>query len=242
VPDAAPDGTQTLQIRGKCLDLTGTANGSRLQLFSCNGSAGEAWSLEPGSGSLMNLASGRCLTDPNANAQTAVPAVIDDCGSVSVSLLQAFLLPAGPILSAVGKMCAEDPGNSGTPGTAVRLAPCDGSSAQAWDDFSAYQDTQSAAPTTHHGLCLSSPVKVNPTTSALELVEGTPVQVYTCVPEQPTPNTEYLNGDWVLATNGELFNIIASLCLADPGSSTAKGTKLVLEDCDGDAGEIWAAG
>jgi hypothetical protein len=90
-------------------------------------------------------------------------------------------------------MCAEDLGNSGT---AVELEPCDGSSAQDWDDFSAYENTQSGEPTTHHGLCL----------------------------------------------NGEIFNTEANLCLADPGSSTAKGTKLVLEDCDGDAGEIWAVG
>jgi hypothetical protein len=34
----------------------------------------------------------------------------------------------------------------------------------------------------------------------------------------------------------------ANLCLADRGSSTAKGSKLFLEACDGDAGEIWGVG
>ena len=32
------------------------------------------------------------------------------------------------------------------------------------------------------------------------------------------------------------------LCLADRGSSTTKGSKLFLEACDGDAGEIWGVG
>jgi hypothetical protein len=46
----------------------------------------------------------------------------------------------------------------------------------------------------------------------------------------------------VTTTNGEIFNTEAGLCLADPGSSTAKGAKLALEDCDRDAGEIWGVG
>jgi hypothetical protein len=242
VPDAAPDGRQTLQIHGKCLGVTGTANGSRLQLGPCNGSAAEAWSLEDGYGLLSNPASGRCLTDPGANAQKTVQAEISDCESLSTSLEQQFLLPVGPMLSAVGKMCAEDPGNSGTSGTAVRLEPCDGSSAQNWDDFSAYESTPSGVPTTHHGLCLSSLAKVDPASLAAEYVEGIAAVVYACVPEPPAPYIEYLNGDWALTPNGEIFNTSAELCLADPGSSTAKGTKLVLEDCDGDAGEIWGVG
>jgi hypothetical protein len=248
VPDAAPDGVQTLQIHGKCLNATGTANGSGLQLDTCDGSAGEAWSLEQGFGTLWNPASGRCLTDPNVNATSAVQAEIYDCASavpVPSQLEQAFLFPAGPMLSAVGRMCAEDPGNSATSGTAVRLEPCDGSSAQDWDDFSFYEVTQSGEPSTHHGLCLSSLATVNPNAAfgdGFEFLEGLPVLVYSCVPEPPAPNTVYLNGDWATTTNGEIFNTEAGLCLADPGSSTAKGAKLALEDCDGDAGEIWAVG
>ncbi|MCW2933507.1 MAG: hypothetical protein JWM19_4469, partial [Actinomycetia bacterium] len=246
VPDAAPNGIQTLQVHGKCLDMKGTANGSRLQLYTCNGSADEAWSLEQGYGSLWNPASGKCLTDPNANATATAPAEIYDCAldvftPSSLSPGQSFVLPVGPIQSAVGKMCAEDPGNSATSGTAVRLEPCDGSSAQDWGDFSAFMDSQAGEPASHHGLCLSVIVKAG-SNYAPELVEGIPVVVYNCAPERPAANTEYLNGDWVTTTNGEILNTDAGLCLADPGSSAAKGTKLVLEDCNGDAGEIWGVG
>jgi Ricin-type beta-trefoil lectin domain len=239
VPAAAPDGIQTLRIHGKCLAVTGVANGSRLQLGTCDGSARQAWSLEQGLGSLWNPWSGRCLTDPNGAATTA-PAEIYDCFSLSPKVEQQFLFPVGPMLSAIGKLCATDPGNSGASGTAVRLEPCNGSVAQDWEDFSAYENTQSGEPTTHHGLCLTSLANVDPTTG-IELVEGIPVVVYACVPEPPD-NFDYLTGDWVLTTNGEIFNTDANLCLADPRSSTAKGTKLLLEDCDGDAGEIWGVG
>jgi hypothetical protein len=246
VPDAGPNGLQTLQLHGKCLDLTSTASGSGLRLWPCNGAAGEAWSLAQGYGVLSNPVSGRCLTDPNAFASKPVKAEIYNCDadadlSTSTALDQSFLVPAGPILSAVGKMCAEDPGNSGTSGTAVRLEPCDGSSAQDWGDFSDFEDSNSGSPSTHHGLCLTSLLKVDGN-GDLEVVEGTGVVVYPCMPQHQAANTAYLNDDWVTTANGEIYNTDTGLCLADPGSSTVRGTKLVLQDCDGDAGEIWGVG
>jgi len=159
----------------------------------------------------------------------------------SLNLDQSFLFPAGPVLSAVGTMCAEDPGNSGTSGTAVRLEPCDGSTAQARGDFSDFQDTYNGEPSTHHGLCLSSLIKVD-ANGAPELVEGTGVVMYTCLPAHLPAGITNLNADWVTTANGEIYNTDAGLCLADPGSSAEKGTKLVLADCDGDAGEIWGVG
>jgi hypothetical protein len=43
VPDAGPDGLQTLRIHGKCLATDGTADGSGLRLAPCDGSATEGW-------------------------------------------------------------------------------------------------------------------------------------------------------------------------------------------------------
>jgi len=244
VPDAAPDGIQTLQIHGKCLDTTGTGNGSGLQLATCNGSAGEAWSLGQGAGSLTNPASGLCLTDPDAGAAAAVQAEIYDCASApSAGMSDHFQLPTGTIVSAVGTMCADDPGNSAVSGTEVVLEPCDGSSAQSWGDFSDFLFSQNGEPATHHGLCLTALAKTN-LNYPFEYLEDTPVAVNDCT---PTPSSgsnpiSYLNSDWATRPNGEIVNTDANLCLADRGSSTAKGSKLFLEACDGDAGEIWGAG
>jgi hypothetical protein len=48
------------------------------------------------------------------------------------------------------------------------------------------------------------------------------------------------NQHWTIGPNGELFNLNSGRCLADPGDSTTNGTRLVQEDCYGQAGEIWA--
>jgi beta-glucosidase len=244
VPDAAPDGIQTLQIHGKCLDATGTGDGSGLHLATCNGSRSEAWSLGQGYGTLTNPASGRCLTDPNASATAAVAAEIYDCTTdTAADMSYHFQLPAGPLVSAVGTMCAEDPGNSAVSGTAVELEPCNGSSAQSWGDFSDFLFSPSEEPATHQGLCLTALAKTNPS-YPFEYLEDTPVAVNVCT---PTPSTgsnpiSFLNADWVTRPDGEIVNTDANLCLADRGSSTARGSKLFLEACDGDAGEIWGVG
>jgi len=44
---------------------------------------------------------------------------------------------------------------------------------------------------------------------------------------------------WLPTPNGELINTNSGRCLADPGNGPA-GTKLVQEDCYGQAGEVWA--
>jgi hypothetical protein len=146
-------------------------------------------------------------------------------------------------VSAVGTTCAEDPGNSTVSGTAVELEPCDGSSAQSWGDFSDFLFSTTGEPSTHQGLCLTALAKTN-LTYPFEYLENTPVAVNTCTPtpSQGSNPISYLNSDWATRPNGEIVNTDANLCLADRGSSTAKGSKLFLEACDGDAGEIWGVG
>jgi hypothetical protein len=46
--------------------------------------------------------------------------------------------------------------------------------------------------------------------------------------------------DWFVSPSGELINAGSGLCLDDPGNSKVAGTQLVLEDCYGTLGEIWA--
>jgi hypothetical protein len=239
VPETAPDGLETLRTHGKCLQTTGDAVGGQVRLWSCDHSAAEAWSLEQGSGSLWDPASGRCLSDPNADGSKAAAAVMLDCGDNAATVDQQLRFPVGQMLSAVAGLCAADPGNSAASGTAVRLEPCDGGPDQNWDDFSAYEDTPSGTPKSHHGLCLSAFFPANPNTG-FSYLENAPVAVAGC--GLAASASDYVNGVWVLLTNGEIFNTAANLCLTDPGASAVKGARLRMEDCDGDAGQIWAVG
>jgi hypothetical protein len=244
VPDAAPNGGQTLRIHGKCLDAAGTAGGSAVELETCNGSAREAWSLEQGEGSLTNTATGLCLTDPNSAATAALAAEIVNCATnPEAGGSNLFQLPAGAITSAVGGMCATDPGNSAVSGTAVELEPCVGGAAQSWGDFSDFLFSATGEPATHAGLCLTALAKTN-LTYPFEYLENTPVAVNICTPTPAQGNSSisYLNSDWATRPNGEIVNLDANLCLTDRGSSAAKGSKLFLEACDGDAGQIWGVG
>ena len=62
---AASNGT--LQVYGKCLDITGAnySNGTLIELWQCNGGANQQW--QASNGELVNPASGKCLDDPNSN-------------------------------------------------------------------------------------------------------------------------------------------------------------------------------
>ncbi len=57
----------TLQVYGKCLDITGAnySNGTLIELWQCNGGANQQW--QASNGELVNPASGKCLDDPNSN-------------------------------------------------------------------------------------------------------------------------------------------------------------------------------
>ena len=53
---------QTLQALGKCLDVSGggTANGTKVQLWACNGGGNQNWAAQS-DGTLRNPQSGKCL-------------------------------------------------------------------------------------------------------------------------------------------------------------------------------------
>ena len=56
--------TATLQALGKCLDVAGagTANGTQVQLYDCNGTGAQIWQAQS-NGELVNPNSGKCLDD-----------------------------------------------------------------------------------------------------------------------------------------------------------------------------------
>ena len=52
------------------MDVTaaGTANGTKVQLYDCNGTGAQVWQAQS-NGALVNPESGRCLDDPGATTQ-----------------------------------------------------------------------------------------------------------------------------------------------------------------------------
>jgi len=68
--------------KGKCIDVTGgvAANGTNVQLHSCNGSDAQKWFYDPVLGTMLSgLAGNFCLTTPNGNTANHSQLQISEC-------------------------------------------------------------------------------------------------------------------------------------------------------------------
>ncbi|AEV83634.1 alpha-L-arabinofuranosidase [Actinoplanes sp. SE50] len=79
-----------LRTLGRCLDINGngTANGTPVELWDCNGVGGQVWQQQA-DGSLRNPQSGRCLDAPNGTTANGTRLQIWDCNG---SAAQKFTL------------------------------------------------------------------------------------------------------------------------------------------------------
>ncbi|MGH3416948.1 MAG: arabinofuranosidase catalytic domain-containing protein, partial [Actinocrinis sp.] len=70
----------SLSTLGRCLDINGngTAAGTQVELWDCNGVGGQKW-IQQANGSLLNPQSGRCLDDPSGNTANGTRLQIWDC-------------------------------------------------------------------------------------------------------------------------------------------------------------------
>jgi hypothetical protein len=221
VADAGLSQLGTVQIHGKCLDIVnrGTADGSKLDLWSCNGGANQQWAIAGQDGELYNPVSGKCIDDPY-NSETNGTQL--DIWSCNEEPWQAWTLPASPMTSGVAGKCLDDTGDSSANGNLVQSWACNGEASQKWT-FGLDGTIQV------NGKCLNA--LNNGTTN------GTEVQLYSCSNDSGTYSANY----WYLTAYGQIENGQAQKCLAIPDNSTANGTKLALQDCYGEPGEIWAA-
>ena len=73
-----------MQNNGKCLDVFGsgsTADGTLVDLWSCNGGANQVWNAV--NGTLVNPQSGKCLDDPGFSTTPGTQLQIWDCNGGS---------------------------------------------------------------------------------------------------------------------------------------------------------------
>jgi hypothetical protein len=161
---------------------------------------------------------------------------------------------AGEIVNPASGDCLTDPGSSTANNTQLTVEPCTGTTNQAW--------TMPASPVTSGiaGMCLAvsggSAISTPCTTSTSQRVtlgldgslrfggsclynagggitDGTAIKELGCNSSVPQL--------WGISAYGQIENLMSEKCLAIPGNSSANGAKLVLEDCYGQPGEVWAA-
>jgi beta-glucanase (GH16 family) len=98
----------TLKTLGRCMDVTsgGTANGTQVQLYDCNGTGSQTWQARA-DGSLYNPQSGRCLDDPNASTTNGARLQIYDCNGSAAQTWTSASWSTGSTASATSTIQAE---------------------------------------------------------------------------------------------------------------------------------------
>jgi lysophospholipase L1-like esterase len=119
-------------IAGKCLDVRSSnpANGTPVQIYTCNGTAAQQWTYTPGSTGGTLRALGGCLDVTASGTANRVKIQLWQCNGA-----QAQRWVPGPNSSLVNPQsgrCLDDPGSSTVDGTQLQIYDCNGANAQKW--------------------------------------------------------------------------------------------------------------
>jgi len=204
----------SLSTIGRCLDINGngTANGTQVELWDCDGAGGQKW-IQQADGSLRNPQSGRCLDSPSGATGNGTRLQIWDCNG---SAAQKFAVNAGGPVAAPGGQCVDVAADdTGVNGTAVQLWSCQNYALdQHW-----YHQANGSLKTL--GRCLD--IDGNGTAN------GTQVELWDC---------NGVGGQvWNQQADGSLLNPQSGRCLDAPSGATANGTRLQIWDCNGSAAQ-----
>ncbi|HEY1920174.1 MAG TPA: arabinofuranosidase catalytic domain-containing protein [Streptosporangiaceae bacterium] len=207
----------SLSTLGRCLDIDGdgTAAGTKVELWDCNGVGGQKW-VQQSNGSLLNPQSGLCLDDPSGNTTNGTQLQIWTCNGTPA---QVFSVNGGGMIDGPGSQCADVAGDdTGGDGTYVQLWGCQSYAIdQHW-----YHNSNGSLETL--GRCLD--VDGDGTAA------GTKVELWDC---------NGVGGQvWQQQSNGSLLNPQSGLCLDDPSDNTADGTQLQIWTCNGTPAQEFA--
>lgn len=210
------DFTLTVRSAGQCLDIqtSGTTNGSKVQLWSCNGTGAQKWQFLA-NGTLRNPQSGRCLDVPNGTDVVGTQLQIWDCNGSAAQVLAPR--PGNPIVfTGLTNVCV-----GARSGSQVQVQACDaGASDQLWNVVQNADQTLSVKIVSGECLDVASSGTAN----------GSKVQLWGC------------NGTgaqkWRLQSNNTLINPQSGRCLDVPNGTTTPGTQLQIWDCNGGAAQV----
>ena len=204
----------SLETLGRCLDIDGdgTAVGTKVELWDCNGVGGQKW-IQQSNGSLLNPQSGLCLDDPSGNTSNGTQLQIYTCNNTPA---QQFSVNGGGTVNGPGSQCVDVAGDdNGGNLTHVQLWSCQPYAAdQHW-----HHNANGSLETL--GRCLD--IDGNGT------AVGTKVELYDC---------NGVGGQvWQQQSDGSLLNPQSGLCLDDPSDNTANGTQLQIYTCNQSAAQ-----
>jgi beta-glucosidase len=115
--------------QGLCLDLTGDGNadGTKVEVYTCNGTDGQQWTEEP-NGTVH--ADGKCLDVQSGGTADGSLVQLYTCNGTGAQVWQPQA--GGAIVNPQSGKCLDDTGWSTTPGTQVQIWDCTGGANQSW--------------------------------------------------------------------------------------------------------------
>jgi len=117
-------------LSGKCLDVAGgsSANGSAVQLYDCNGSTAQQWTVQS-DGSIRSL--GKCLDVTSAATADGAKVQLYDCNG-SGAQQWSYNSATGDVVNAAANKCLDVTGNSSVNGARAQIWTCTGAANQKW--------------------------------------------------------------------------------------------------------------
>jgi hypothetical protein len=116
-------------LGGKCIDVAAasTANGTAIQLYDCNGSTAQSWTVGSGDGSIRAL--GKCLDVTAAATVNGAQIQLYDCNG---SAAQQWTASGSALVNTGSGKCLDATGQSSANGTRLQIWSCTGTANQAW--------------------------------------------------------------------------------------------------------------
>ena len=124
-----PTGPITSAVAGKCVDdaYGSPFNGSHIQLYQCNGTAAQKWTLAPDHTAQVM---GGCMDAQDSGA--GAPAVVQLYTCNGTSAQTWVPSTGGTLINPSSGLCLTDPGGTSDNGVQLDLQPCVGGPAQTW--------------------------------------------------------------------------------------------------------------
>ncbi|KQX79927.1 lectin [Streptomyces sp. Root1310] len=117
-------------LAGKCLDVAGgsSANGTAVQLYDCNGSAAQRWTVQT-DGSVQAL--GKCLDVASASTADGAKVQLYDCNGTGAQRWS-YNAGTGDVVNTAANKCLDVTDNSSANGARAQIWACTGAANQKW--------------------------------------------------------------------------------------------------------------
>jgi beta-glucanase (GH16 family) len=115
---------------GKCVDVNGanTADGTHVQLWTCNGTNAQKWTWNTGDSTIRAL--GKCMDVAGGGTANGTKVQLWTCNGTGAQVWQ--VRSDGSLLNPQSGRCLDDPAQNTTNGTQLQIWDCNSTVAQVW--------------------------------------------------------------------------------------------------------------